>query len=418
MGKPGTRREARSSGWCGPVAGRTGEPRQNMNVALSMMDDAAARGVELLVLPELWSCGYDPETLARDARADAEPLDGPRSAPLGEAALRRDMWLAAGSVPELGEDGRIYDTALVFNPHGELVAWHRKAHLYPPTLEPSVFTPGDRLTTFDDPALGRVGLVVNFDGDFPEVARTLALRGARLVLAPAAYEVEGANAWDLLYPAIALTNSQWWVQANQAGLALHLDAARRQPDCGADRHRGGGGEPGRAGLAQPGRAAGAPHRPAHRLRAGRDLRAARGRASSRPLLRPGAGRVGLTRRVAVGSVPIALSRSAVRRGPGRRGTAPAPATARRAAARSGVAPGPPRRRRIGAGSGRRRRRRTGSSSGSPDGAVRVVDLRLEQLAPEQVVHDERRHGALAHATVRRRPQAHRSGRRSRSTTTP
>jgi predicted amidohydrolase len=194
-----------------------GEPRQNMNVALSMMDDAASRGVELLVLPELWSCGYDPETLARDARADAEPLDGPRSKRLSEAARRREMWLAAGSVPELGDDGLLYDTALVFNPHGELVAWHRKAHLYPPTLEPSVFTPGDRLTTFDDPALGRVGLVVCFDGDFPEVARTMALRGARLVVAPAASEVEGANAWDLLYPALALTNSQWWLQANQAG---------------------------------------------------------------------------------------------------------------------------------------------------------------------------------------------------------
>ncbi len=189
-----------------------------MNVALSMMDDAAARGVELLLLPELWSCGYDPETLARDARADAEPL---RRAALGRSWARRRDGATCGwppaACPNSGDDGRIYDTALVFNPHGELVAWHRKAHLYPPTLEPSVFTPGDRLTTFDDPALGRVGLVVNFDGDFPEVARTLALRGARLVLAPAAYEVEGANAWDLLYPAIALTNSQWWVQANQAG---------------------------------------------------------------------------------------------------------------------------------------------------------------------------------------------------------
>src|SRR5271163_5125433 len=61
-----------------------GEPRQNMNVALSMMDDAATRGVELLLLPELWSCGYDPETLAQDARADAEPLEGPRSARLAE----------------------------------------------------------------------------------------------------------------------------------------------------------------------------------------------------------------------------------------------------------------------------------------------------------------------------------------------
>jgi predicted amidohydrolase len=194
-----------------------GEPRQNMRVALGMLDEAASRGVELLVLPELWSCGYDPETLARDVRADAEARDGPRSRQLSDAARRREMWLAAGTVPELGEDGLVYDTALVFNPRGELAAWHRKAHLYPPTLEPSIFAPGDRLTTFDDPALGRVGLVVCFDGDFPEVARTLALRGARLVLAPAASEVEGATAWDLLYPAVALTNSQWWVQANQVG---------------------------------------------------------------------------------------------------------------------------------------------------------------------------------------------------------
>jgi predicted amidohydrolase len=117
----------------------------------------------------------------------------------------------------LGEDGRIYDTALVFNPRGELAAWHRKAHLYPPTMEPAVFTAGDRLTTFDDPALGRVGLAICFDGAFPEVGRTLALRGARLIVAPAAYEVEGATTWDLLYPAVALANGQWWLQANQAG---------------------------------------------------------------------------------------------------------------------------------------------------------------------------------------------------------
>lgn len=194
-----------------------GKPRENMSVALGMMEEAGARGVELLVLPELWSCGYDPDTLGDDAAADAEPRDGPRTRRLAEAARRHEMWLAAGTVPELGPDDRLYDTALVFNPSGELVAWHRKAHLYPPTLEHTVFTAGDRLTTFDDPSLGRVGLVVCFDGDFPEVARTLALRGAHLIVAPAAYEVEGASAWDLLYPALALTNSQWWVQANQAG---------------------------------------------------------------------------------------------------------------------------------------------------------------------------------------------------------
>jgi len=127
------------------------------------------------------------------------------------------MWLVAGSVPELGEDGALYNTALVYNPQGDLVAWHRKAHLYPLTGELSIFRPGDRLTTFKDSTLGVVGVVVSFDGDFPEVAQTLARRGARLVVAPAAYEIEGATTWDVLYPALALVNSQWWIQSNQCG---------------------------------------------------------------------------------------------------------------------------------------------------------------------------------------------------------
>ncbi len=193
-----------------------GETKQNLSVALGMMDDAAARGVELLVLPELWSCGYDPETLAADARRGAEPRDGPLASRLAERARRLGLFVA-GSMPELDDDGSVHDTMLVFNPHGELAAWHRKAHLYRPAREHAVFAPGDRVTTFDDPALGRVGLVVGFEGDFPEVARSLALRGARLVLAACACEVEAAPAWDLLHPAYALANSQWWLEANQAG---------------------------------------------------------------------------------------------------------------------------------------------------------------------------------------------------------
>jgi predicted amidohydrolase len=194
-----------------------GEPKRNLQVALDMVDLASARGVELLVLPELWACGYDPATLADDAKQAAEPPDGPRGERLAAAARAANLWLVAGSVPELGEGGELYNSAFVFNPAGVLVARHRLAHLYPPTLESSVFQPGDRLTTFEDPALGVVGVVIGFDGDFPEVAGTLARRGARLVVAPSAYEVEGATTWDVLYPALALANSQWWIQSNQCG---------------------------------------------------------------------------------------------------------------------------------------------------------------------------------------------------------
>jgi predicted amidohydrolase len=194
-----------------------GDAKRNLQVALDMIDLAVARGVELLVLPELWPSGYDPATLADDVLQAAEPIDGLRSKRLGAAALAAHMWLVAGSVPEQGHDGELYNTAQVFNPHGEMVARHRKAHLFPPTGEPSIFRPGDRLTTFEDPTLGVVGLVISFDGDFPEVARTLGLRGARLIVAPSAYAVEGATTWDVLYPALALANSQWWIQSNQCG---------------------------------------------------------------------------------------------------------------------------------------------------------------------------------------------------------
>ena len=264
-----------------------GEPRQNMSVALGMMDDAASRGVELLRAARALVVRLRPRDAGpRRPGGRRTPRRAALGAPgRGGAHAARCGW-PPGSVPELGEDGLVYDTALVFNPRGELVAWHRKAHLYPPTLEPTVFTPGDRLTTFDDPALGRVGLVVCFDGDFPEVARTLALRGARLVLAPSAYEVEGANAWDLLYPA-RRPDQQPVVGAGQPGrLALHVDPARCQPDRGADRHRGGRGQPGRAGLAPAGPSswctASTCTSPTQREG---DLRAPRGRAPSRPLRR-------------------------------------------------------------------------------------------------------------------------------------
>ncbi len=112
-----------------------GDAKRNLQVALDMIDLAAARGVELLVLPELWPCGYDPATLAHDALRTAESIEGPRRKRLAVAAQAANIWLVAGSVPEKGDDGALYNTALVLNPHGELVACHRKAHLYPPTGE-------------------------------------------------------------------------------------------------------------------------------------------------------------------------------------------------------------------------------------------------------------------------------------------
>lgn len=193
-----------------------GDPEANLAAAVDVIDRAAAAGADLVVLPELWPSGYDVATLHDDVVATAEPLPGPRSELLSELAGRLHLWVFAGSVPERSGQS-IYNTAPVFNRSGALVARHRKVHLYPPTGEDKIFASGSELTSFVDPELGHVGVTVCFDGDFPETALELGRRGADLIIQANCYEWEARSYWDLLYPAAALANAQWWVMANQCG---------------------------------------------------------------------------------------------------------------------------------------------------------------------------------------------------------
>lgn len=193
-----------------------GHPEANLGAALSCVAQARSMGAELVVLPELWLCGCDPATLPEDAAAAAVRPGDHTMEILARVASEQRIWLVAGSVPEREGDS-LFNTCFVFRPTGAVVARHRKVHLYPPIGDDKVFAAGDRLTTFSDRSLGDVGIVVGFDGDFPEVGGSLARRGIRLVVAPTAFEVEAAHWWDLVSPALALVNGQWWVQANQCG---------------------------------------------------------------------------------------------------------------------------------------------------------------------------------------------------------
>ena len=195
---------------------RPGQASENLAAAVRLSGDPARRGADLVVLPELWPCGFDWGSLRRDAASAAETLDGPRRAALAACARDLGVWLAAGSVPE-SHDGALYNTALLFDRRGRLRAWHRKAHLYGPLGETDIFAPGDRLTVCPTDEFGMVGLTVCFDGDFPEVARAMRDAGATLVVQPSAYEAAARVWWRTLYPAHALSNGQWWVLANQCG---------------------------------------------------------------------------------------------------------------------------------------------------------------------------------------------------------
>jgi predicted amidohydrolase len=193
-----------------------GETQRNEETARAAVADLAARGADLVVLPEMWLTGYDPSRLAGDSREAAEPLDGPLVTRLRTWARDQSVTLCAGTIPEL--DGpRVYNTSVLIDADGEILTAHRKVHLYRPGGEDVAFGAGSSLRVVRTSRLGRVGVLVCFDGDFFESARTLALAGAELVILPAAYETGAERWWDLLYPAQALSNAQWWVMANQCG---------------------------------------------------------------------------------------------------------------------------------------------------------------------------------------------------------
>src|SRR6266446_3830410 len=152
-----------------------------------MIDEAGAQGADLVVLPEVWTgLGY---TDAYPFESLAEPIPGPTTDRLA-ALARRHGAMIVGSLYEKAADGRYFNTAPVIDRDGAILGCYRKTHLFdaenrpdipPGMMESKKVAAGDELPVFDSEA-GRIGVFVCSDLRFPEVARVLALRGARILV--------------------------------------------------------------------------------------------------------------------------------------------------------------------------------------------------------------------------------------------
>ena len=191
----------------------------NETEVFALLEEAGAAGVDLAALPEVWPC----QGSANQVRAAAEPIPGPRVERLAEAARRHAMWIHGGSVLELAGE-RIYNTSVVLDREGELVATYRKIHLFdadPPGAVPSresfLYTAGDDVVTAGT-EFGRIGLSICYDLRFPELYRQLAVQGATIVFVPAAFRFEtGTDHWDVLLRARAIEDQVFVVAAAQWG---------------------------------------------------------------------------------------------------------------------------------------------------------------------------------------------------------
>jgi predicted amidohydrolase len=164
---------------CAQLALAVGDPGGNRAAARAAIERAAAAGAEVVVLPELTNSGCVFRDAA-EAASLAEGLDGP-TVTEWTALARRHRMVVVGGLCERDEDGLIRNSAVLVDPTG-LRAVHRKAHLF--GGEQEFFVPGDGLPPVVDTAVGRIGLLVCYDQEFPEFVRTLALREADLLCVP------------------------------------------------------------------------------------------------------------------------------------------------------------------------------------------------------------------------------------------
>ena len=193
---------------------------QNLRDADRLVAEAAARGAQLVALPEYFPLisGDDMDKV----RAREKDGAGPLQDFLRETALRQKVWLVGGSIPlEATVPDKVRNSCLVFDAAGRRVARYDKIHLFgfrrgtEHYNESQTIEPGDAVVAFDSP-VGRVGVSICYDLRFPELYR--AMGPVDLLVVPAAFtHTTGQAHWELLLRARAVENLCYVLAAAQGG---------------------------------------------------------------------------------------------------------------------------------------------------------------------------------------------------------
>lgn len=204
---------------------------QNLLRARQAIDRASKQGCNFVVLPECFNCPYSNASFGPYSEAVPEPsssatfdaAQSPSVAMLSQAARDNNIWLVGGSIPERSKEF-IFNSSTVYNPLGQMVAKHRKVHLFDIDvpggirfMESETLTGGSSPTVFETPWCS-VGLGICYDMRFGELAHLMAKRdGVKMLVYPGAFNTTtGPLHWELLQRARAVDNQLYVVTASPA----------------------------------------------------------------------------------------------------------------------------------------------------------------------------------------------------------
>ena len=196
----------------------------NIKEAETYIKIARDKGTELAILPEMFNCPYENSKFRKYSEIAEDSITLQH---IQKLAKELKIYILAGSIPEkeINEDGSesIYNTSFFYDNNGKLIGKHRKMHLFDIDVKGKIrFKESDTLTAGDDFTLvdtkwGKIGLGICYDIRFPELARILTQKGARILIYPGAFNLTtGPSHWETLFKARALDNQVYCIGVSPA----------------------------------------------------------------------------------------------------------------------------------------------------------------------------------------------------------
>lgn len=188
-----------------------GDVDKNTRTMTRMVADASRRKSTLIVLPELWSTGYD----LKNARQQASELNSGIFQHMSTAATKANSAIVGSVLEKRGLE--VSNSAAFFNPSGQMLGVYRKVHLFRLFDEDQYLQQGMSLLTLDLP-WGPTGFAICYDLRFPEIFRKYAIENhCRMIIIPAEWPIQRIEHWRALLIARAIENQCYIVACNTAG---------------------------------------------------------------------------------------------------------------------------------------------------------------------------------------------------------
>ncbi len=194
------------------------QPRENVQKCVHWIERAVREtNARLIVLPETITTGFVPLVSPAELWDRVDTLPGWLSAPLAEAAKKLGVYVVFGTYERGEERGVVYNSAALIDPCGEIAGVYRKTHLFPTERKSAGgwSTPGTKPMVVET-ELGNIGLMICYDGDFPELARCEAIMGAEMICRPSAL-LRSFEIWELTNKARAYDNHVYLLACNMVG---------------------------------------------------------------------------------------------------------------------------------------------------------------------------------------------------------